>query len=129
MALFTLETKWKDMEQFFRDQNTCEEAITWAVGNFDSRPNTTWKGILDHPTIQEAFIATGIGRWLDYFDAEARLYMLSKIQHSRRAVNFYIELESLSDEEDEILRAKFIGKEKAEGALADGSIIREKDKR
>lgn len=125
--MFTLESQWKDMEQFFIDNDTCEEAITWAVGNFRLKPSTTWKEVLDHPTIKEGFIATGIGRWFDEFDAEARAYMLGKLQDSRRAINFYLELDGLSDEEDRILRGKFEGKgESKEQALREGKIKRAK---
>ena len=119
--MFTLKTSYSQVHPDVIACGACEEALDFLV----NQQNKTLQEALD--LCQEDWLGTAIGLLLDKFDEETRKYMLSKIQDPIRALNFYVDMENLTDEEDEILRAKFVGiGTKKERELSYGRIKRKK---
>lgn len=127
MAKITKSTPFKDTWDAFKKAGVCSEAIDWALA--DKCLDKTWGGFISIKKGTKEMQSHAIGTlriYYDYFDDEIRKDLIAAVINPMAAFQLYLNL-NLTDEDDNLLEAKFKGKlPQAEKELVEGIVVRVK---
>lgn len=127
--LFNKETPFYLFIENIKRRSACSDGVEWTeLEKHKDKPfGMAMSDFLSDDNADEAWAIWCLTLYYNFWEEDLRIDCMRKIKDEMNAFNLYIDLENLTDKEEEILKSKFEGKLPiAEKELLDGIIKRNK---